>query len=130
VIVPSRLLLGNTPGGGTSEARIALGGLAAAAGLYFTGQPIEAVNLAIATIVAYCGSRGLTKMGVAVSDALLRRDVAAEIQYREPGHAAGADAARREAFAAADRELEAARERHAQAYHDANVKYTSASPQH
>lgn len=122
------LLLGNTPGAGSSEARVALGGLAAAAGLYFTGQPVQAVHLAMVTIAGYTGSRGVAKLGEAVAAAMRQREAAAIVAAREsdPQAAVAADKARIEAFSAADAELREAVLRRDAAYAAANAAHAAA----
>lgn len=75
-----RLLLGNTPGAVSSEARVSLAGLAGAVGLYLTGQPAQAVHLAMVTIAGYAGSRGVAKAGEAVGKMVQEREIRAALR--------------------------------------------------
>lgn len=75
-----RLLLGNTAGAVSSEARVSLAGLAGAVGLYLTGQPVQAVHLAMTTIAGYAASRGVAKAGEAVGKMVQEREVRAALR--------------------------------------------------
>lgn len=125
-------LLGGTSGAASSEARVTLSGLVSAAALYYTGQPVQAVHLAMVSIGAYATSRGMAKLGSAISEAVTAREVAAIVANREPVRApvvpvsAAAEAARLQAFADADAALVRAQAERKAAYDAANTAFEAA----